>query len=47
FVERADRQSDFPRAIRRKLLRELMPPLLGGLGGRGFPSPGGALIARP
>jgi len=47
FVERADRQSDFPRAIRRKLLRELMPPLLGGLGGRGFPSPGGAPIARP
>lgn len=47
FVERAARQADFPRAIRRKLLRELVPPLLGALPDRGFPLPPVAPIARP
>jgi hypothetical protein len=47
FVEHAASQQDFPRAIRRKLLRELIPPLLGALPGQGFPSPRGAPIARP
>jgi hypothetical protein len=31
FVEVAERQSDYPAAIRRKLLRELMGPVIGGL----------------
>jgi hypothetical protein len=36
FVETAERQADYPRAIRRKLLRELAEPRIGAL-----PAPGG------
>jgi Protein of unknown function (DUF1194) len=32
FVEEAPRQTDYPAAIRRKLLRELQGPMIGGLG---------------
>lgn len=37
FVELAPRQSDYPQALRRKLLRELQGPMIGGLAGRASP----------
>jgi Protein of unknown function (DUF1194) len=37
FVEQAPRMTDYPRAIRRKLLRELNGPLLGGFGAKADP----------
>lgn len=35
FVEVAPKQTDYPEAIRRKLLRELQGPMIGALGSRG------------
>jgi Protein of unknown function (DUF1194) len=37
FVEAAPRMTDYPRAIRRKLLRELQGPIIGGNPGNGPP----------